>query len=85
MHNEVSQRSPFEVIIWFTKTDDFEGREFVMKGPDLDKEVRPKNAMICLVDTLTSDVLHGVNELLSDTQIISITGGLGRKPEYSSN
>lgn len=85
MHNEVSQKSPFEIILWLTKTDDFEGREFVMKGPDFEKNIKPKNGLVCLVDTLTPGVLHGVNVLKSDTEIISITGGLGRKPEYVSN
>ena len=83
MHNEVSQKSPFEVILWLTKTDQYVGREFVMEGPKIDRMLQPKNGTICLLDTTTPDIFHGVKPLESDTEIISITGGLGRKSHYA--
>lgn len=79
MHNEVSQKSPFEIVIWLTRTDVYEGREFVMKGPSFEKSIKPKDGDICFLDTTQEEVYHGVNKLITDTQIISITGGLGRK------
>jgi hypothetical protein len=83
MHNEVSQKSPFEVILWLTKTDQYVGREFVMEGPEIDRSIQPKNGTVCLLDTTTPDIFHGVKALESDTEIISITGGLGRKSHYA--
>lgn len=83
MHNEISQKSPFEVILWLTKTDLYKGREFVMEGPSIDRMLQPKNGTVCLLDTTTPDIFHGVKPLESDTEIISITGGLGRKSRYA--
>lgn len=84
MHNEVAQKSPFEIIIWLTKTDDYQGREFVMEGPGFQEEFKPKNGDICLLDTTQHEVYHGVNKLESDTQIISIVGGLQEWEHYAS-
>lgn len=82
MHNETGQLSPFEVILWLTKTDDYKGREFVMRDQNgVETSVQPHNGMVCFLDTTQKDVYHGVNKLISDTEIISITGGLGRKRE----
>lgn len=79
MHNEISQKSLFEIIIWLTKTDDFEGREFVMVKNGKETRIKPKNGMFCMLDTTAPDAFHGVNELITDTEIISITGGTGRR------
>ena len=79
MHNEISQRSPIEVVLWLTKTDIYEGRHFIMKGPSLDEKIQPTNGLVCFLDTTARDVYHGVSKLLTDTEIITITGGLGRK------
>lgn len=77
MHNEVAQKSPFEIILWLTQTDDYEGREFVMKDANgVETYYKPKNGDICLLDTTQPDTYHGVNKLISDTEIISIVGGL---------
>ncbi len=79
MHNEVSQKSPYEVILWLTKTDIYEGREFVMTKGGKKWSVKPCNGLMCFIDTTSTEAYHGVNELITDTAIISITGGLGRK------
>lgn len=82
MHNETGQLSPFEVILWLTKTDEYDGREFVMRDQSgMETSIKPHNGMVCFLDTTQKDVYHGVNKLISDTEIISITGGLGRKRE----
>lgn len=83
MHNESSQKSPFEVILWLTKTDKYQGREFVMEGPGIDRMIQPQNGTVCFLDTTTPNVYHGVKKLETDTEIISITGGLGRKSHYA--
>jgi hypothetical protein len=82
MHNEVSQRCPFEVIVWLVKDSDFKGRDFIMKFPDVTKEIKPKNGLVCFLDTTDCEIYHGVSKLESDVEIISITGGLGRKENY---
>ncbi len=79
MHNEISQKSPYEVILWLTKTDTYEGREFVMERGNVTTKIKPTNGLMCFLDTTSIDSYHGVTELLTDTEIISITGGLGRK------
>lgn len=85
MHNEVGQRSPFEIILWFTQNDEYEGREFIMEHEGKRVLFKPKNGDICFLDTTQREVFHGVNPLLTDTEIISITGGLGRKSNVRSN
>jgi hypothetical protein len=79
MHNEVSQKSTFEIIIWLTKTNEFEGREFIIVKDGIESRIKPKNGMICILNTTAPNAYHGVNELLTNTEIISITGGTGRK------
>lgn len=79
MHNEVNQKSPFEILFWLTKTDSYLGREFVMQGENVDTTFKPKNGSVCVLDTMQPSVFHGVNPLLSNTEVITITGGLGRK------
>lgn len=80
MHNETGQLSPFEVILWLTQDDSFEGREFVMRDETGREEmIKPSNGLVCFLDTTQAGIYHGVNKLISDTSVISITGGLGRK------
>lgn len=82
MHNEVSQKSPFEVLIWLTKTDEFIGRDFIMEKNFKTSKIKPYNGLVCFVDTTCPNSYHGVSKLVSDTEIITIVGGLGRKDEY---
>jgi hypothetical protein len=79
MHNETGQKSPFEVILWLTPRAPYLGRHFVMEGRGVRRSIQPHNGLACLLDTTCPDIFHGVEPLLSDTEIISITGGLGRK------
>lgn len=82
MHNEVSQASAFEIVIWFTKNK-FTGRDFIMEYSGGKKDfVHPHNNLVCFLDTTCLETRHGVSEMTSDTQVISITGGLGRKENY---
>lgn len=79
MHNEVSQKSPFEVVFWLTKTDNYQGREFIMLKNGIESRIQPKNGTMCFLDTTPPDVYHGVSKLITDTEIITVTGGTGRK------
>ncbi len=81
MHNEVAQLCPFEVILWMTKNDEFLGRDFLIDAPSMNRKIRPANGLVCFLDTTDPQIFHGVDKLLSDDQIISITGGLGRKED----
>jgi len=82
MHNEMRLVSPFEVCFWLTKTDDFEGRDFIIRRGDKESRVKPYTGLFCFINTLIEDSYHGVSPLLTDTQIITITGGLGNKFAY---
>lgn len=79
LHNEVTQKSPFEVILWLTKDIYFEGRDFLIKGIGYEKLIKPENGLVCFLDTTCPHTYHGVTKLKTDTSVISITGGLGRK------
>ncbi|WP_127714877.1 hypothetical protein [Halobacteriovorax sp. HLS] len=85
MHNEVSQFCPFEVILWLSKSEDFVGRDFLIQRHLGRQKVRPTNGLVCFLDTTDPDVFHGVDKLISDHQIISITGGLGRKEDFRND
>lgn len=78
-HNEVSQKSPVEVILWLPKENNYEGRDFLMEINGEVKKFHPLKGSICFLDTTSPTNRHGVSPLLSDTEIISIVGGLGRK------
>jgi hypothetical protein len=79
MHNEVSQKSPFEILIWTTRTDYFEGRDFVYQVNGNTYRIKPRNGMVCLLDTTSPYNYHGVTELITDTEVITIVGGEGAK------
>lgn len=79
LHNEVSQKSPIEVIVWLPKENSFEGRDFLMEMEQGVQTFHPKKGSVCFLDTTSLINRHGVSPLLSDTEIISIVGGLGRK------
>lgn len=85
MHNELSQFCPFEVILWLTKSDDFIGRDFIIQRPHERETIRPSNGLVCFLDTTDPEIFHGVSKLMSDDQIISITGGLGRKEDFRND
>lgn len=82
MHNEMRLISPFEICFWLTKTDDFKGRDFVIQKGGDKHLIKPYTGLFCFINTLVSDSYHGVSPLLTDTQIITITGGLGNKFIY---
>lgn len=75
-HTEVSRISPIEIIAWFFK-EDFQGREFVYYMDGTKTEIKPENNRVCFLYTHCPDGGHEVKDLLSDTQVITITGGLG--------
>lgn len=78
-HNEVSQKSPVEVIFWLPKENEYQGRDFLMEINSEVKMFHPLKGSVCFLDTTSPTNRHGVSTLLSDTEIISIVGGLGRK------
>lgn len=84
MHNECGQLSPFEILFWICPSDSFIGRNFIMNDGIKIKSIKPKTGLFCFVNTLMSNVKHGVSPLISDDVVYSITGGLGRKNEFSN-
>jgi hypothetical protein len=82
MHNEDAQYSPFEVLLWLTKTEDFIGRDFVMEENGIKRYQKPENGLMCFLDTTAPGIFHGVTPLETDTEIITIVGGMGRKGNY---
>jgi hypothetical protein len=82
MHNETRLISPFEICFWLTKTDDFEGRDFIIEKNNERKLIKPYTGLFCFINTLIEDSFHGVSPLITDTEIITITGGLGNKFDY---
>jgi hypothetical protein len=78
-HCETSQKSPIEILIWLTKNEPFEGRDFYYEKNGLHNKVKPYTGLNCLIDTTCPNAYHGVSPLLSDTEIITIVGGQGRK------
>jgi hypothetical protein len=85
LHNEMGQRSPFEVLFWLVKTNEFTGRDFLMQKGEKSDKVKPRNGLFCFINTLSSSAYHGVSRLETDTSIVSITGGLGRKHGTRAN
>jgi hypothetical protein len=82
MHNETRLISPFEICFWLTRTDDFKGRDFIIQKNNKEQLIKPYTGLFCFINTLVSDSYHGVSTLLTDTQIVTITGGLGNKFAY---
>lgn len=82
IHNEMGQLSPFEILFWICPSDDFVGRNFIMKKGSEEHVIKPRTGLFCFVNTLAQDTYHGVDMLRSDHQVYSITGGLGRKRLY---
>jgi hypothetical protein len=82
MHNEMRLISPFEICFWITKTNDFEGREFAIEKGNEKHLIKPYTGLFCFINTLMPDAYHGVTPLLTDTKIVTITGGLGNKFAY---
>lgn len=76
-HNEVNQKSPVEFVLWLTKSE-YEGRIFTVKRDGEQVfSLKPFNGMICFLNTTLEDFTHGVTHLTSNSEVISITGGLG--------
>lgn len=84
MHNECGQLSPFEILFWICPSSNFIGRDFIMKNEMETKSIKPKTGLFCFVNTLVTNVKHGVSPLESDDIIYSITGGLGRKNGFTN-
>jgi hypothetical protein len=62
------------------KDNKFKGRDFVTINPQGEPRiVKPENGLVCFLDTTCPESRHGVTMLNTNTEIISITGGLGKK------
>jgi len=77
-HTEESRISPIEVVMWFPDGP-FEGRDFVYYLEGKECRIKPTHGLTCFMYTQDPMCGHKVDELLSDSKVITITGGLGGK------
>lgn len=74
VHTDYYEEGIFQILCWVCKDKDFEGREFLHgKKEDL-KKIKPQTGLICLMDILNPDFYHGVSELKTDTEIVTVCG-----------
>jgi hypothetical protein len=73
LHTDSIEPCYAQLLLWITKDDCYEGREFIYgKDGDL-KEFKPKSGDFCIANNINPNFIHGVSELKSDTEIITFT------------
>jgi len=76
MHHDTGEGGLFQVLVWVCEHHAFKGREFVYGEEDHLMERKPENGLVCVMNTTNPKFIHGVNPLLTDTKIATITGFL---------
>ena len=74
VHTDAGEGGPFQILVWVCPHNVFKGREFVYGERDHLMERKPENGLVCIMNTADPKFIHGVKPLLSEDDIVTITG-----------
>lgn len=61
-----------DILAWICKAEDFSGRDFLFGSKAKFDSIKPQTGLICLMNSTDKTFLHGVTELETPTEIITI-------------